>query len=548
MHNNSSSFAVEKDIVDDILESVNISSSPTFSSQSQVPRSVSSSGHINLTTFPIDQSAIQAVQSKVVLHYKFMPLELNGSTLKIAVSSLNNVTLFDDLRTFLGFEIMPFLAREDDIVAAINEHYGIGSETIEQICDIAVEQCDSDFDSTQSITEISTSKDDDAAIITFVNKIFFEAFKDNATDIHIEPYQERLRIRYRVDGELQRLNVPASLIHLKDAIISRIKIMGGLDIAERRLPQDGRLKVKVNNRLLDMRISTLPTMFGESINIRLLSSSIDHDLGALGFDDAHIAVIEKAIHQPHGIVLVSGPTGSGKTSTLYTCLHKLNRDHRKIITIEDPIEYHLEGITQMQTKSKIGFTFATGLRSILRHDPNIVMVGEIRDCETAEIAFRSSMTGHLVFSTVHTNSAAQTISRLLDIGLEPYLLADAMECVVAQRLVRVLCEECKEQVPISSAMRERFTQLYPDNVSGDTMYRAVGCHTCKHTGFKGRTVVYEVLLVDDGIKKLIYDRANADEIQALAVKKGMRTLVQSGIEKVTQGVSTYEEVMKVTKM
>lgn len=510
----------------------------------------SHTGHINLTRFPIDLKAVERVPAKVVLHYRFMPLELCDGVLKIAVNSLNNITVCDDLRIFLQLEIIPFLARDEDILAAINKYYGIGAEAIEDLLESAVDEADIHMlASEQAIAEVTKAHfdhDEEAALCRFVNKIFYEAYESRATDIHIEPYEERIRIRYRIDGELIPLAIPPELIQFKTSIISRLKIMAHLDIAERRLPQDGRIKIRVNERKLDMRISTLPTSYGESVNIRLLSCKIGETIANLGFNEDDIRDINAIISKSHGIVLVTGPTGSGKTSTLYTCLHALNQDNRKIITIEDPVEYNLEGITQMQVKGKIGFDFARGLRSVLRHDPDIVLIGEIRDSETAEIALRSALTGHLVFSTLHTNSAAQAVTRLMDMGIERYLIADALECVIAQRLVRLLCPHCKINVPLSREDVERFRTLFPNATSPDGVWSALGCPDCSNIGFFGRTVIYEIITVDGPIKKLIHDHASADEIHAEAIKKGMTPIAMSGLGKVLRGLTSFEEVFKVT--
>jgi len=507
-------------------------------------------GHINLTKFLIDPKAVEFVPAKVVLHYKFMPLELRDNVLKIAVNSLNDITLFDDLRIFLKVEIVSFLARDEDIITAINKYYGIGAETMEDLLESAVDEATvHDITSDPDISEITKAtqeNDEEAAICKFVNKIFFEAFDSRATDIHIEPYEDKIQIRYRIDGELVALTVPQELVRFKSSINSRIKIMAHLDIAEKRLPQDGRIKIKINDRKLDMRISTLPTPYGESVNIRLLSSRIGNNIGHLGFNEQDIQVINTVITKPYGIILVTGPTGSGKTSTLYTCLHSLNQDNRKIITIEDPIEYNLEGITQMQVKPKIGFDFARGLRSILRHDPDIVLIGEIRDSETAEIALRSALTGHLVFSTLHTNNASQAVTRLMDMGLERYLIADALECIIAQRLVRVICPHCKISVQLTAEDKTRFTALYPDIRLPYSVYHGIGCPDCNNTGFLGRSVIYEIITLTNTIKQLIHNHATAEQIHTEAVKNGMRPLLLSGLDKVFRGITTLDELFKVT--
>jgi type II secretory ATPase GspE/PulE/Tfp pilus assembly ATPase PilB-like protein len=508
------------------------------------------SGHINLTRFPIDLKAVERVPAKVVLHYRFMPLELRDGILKVAVNSLNNIPLFDDLRIFLQLEIIPFLARDEDILSAINKYYGIGAEAIEDLLESAVDEAQihtlASEQARSEVTKAHFDHDEEAALCRFVNKVFYEAYEARATDIHIEPYEEKIRIRYRIDGELAPLIIPPELIQFKSSIISRLKIMAHLDIAERRLPQDGRIKIKVNDCKLDMRISTLPTPYGESVNIRLLSSKIGETIANLGFHQDDIRHINTIISRSHGLVLVTGPTGSGKTSTLYTCLNSLNQDNRKIITIEDPVEYNLEGITQMQVKPKIGFDFARGLRSVLRHDPDIVLIGEIRDSETAEIALRSALTGHLVFSTLHTNSAAQAVTRLMDMGIERYLIADSLECVIAQRLVRVLCPHCKISVQLSAEDKARFNAIFSNVTVPSGLWTAIGCPECNNMGFSGRTVIYEILTLADVLKQLIHNKASADEINAAAIKLGMVPIIGSGLEKVLKGITTLDEVFKVT--
>ena len=366
-----------------------------------------------------------------------------------------------------------------------------------------------------------------------------EAQEKNATDIHIEPYWGKLTLRYRIDGILCDAKVSSNIVYFLPAIISRIKIMSGLNIVERRLPQDGRAKVKIKNEVFDLRISTIPTSYGESIVIRILPTTMMFSLEKLGFSDRDLKIFEELIKKPHGVIFVTGPTGSGKTTTLYTALNKIKAENKgtKIITIEDPIEYELEGITQMQIKSEIDFTFAKGLRSMLRHDPNIMMVGEVRDFESAEISIRMALTGHLLFSTLHTNDAASGVTRLLDIGVEPYLVASSVEAFIAQRLVRVICQNCKEKVKIENE-RFKITEAY----------QGKGCKSCNFTGYRGRAGIFEILLVNEDINKLITQKVSADEIKKKAVSSGMKMLWEDGLEKVAGGITTLEEILRVTQI
>jgi len=388
----------------------------------------------------------------------------------------------------------------------------------------------------------------DASIIKFVNQLFLQAYKDRATDVHIEPYEDEMKVRFRVDGVLYETAIPPSIKHFQSAIISRIKIMANLNIAEKRLPQDGRMRIKVAGDELDLRVSILPTPYGESVDIRLLSTDIRFGLENLGLLKKDLELMTEMIKKPHGIIFVTGPTGSGKTTTLYACLSRINAAEKKIITIEDPIEYQMKGITQIQVLPKIGLTFAQGLRSMLRHDPDIMMVGEVRDFETAEITIRVALTGHLVFSTLHTNDAAGGITRLLDMGIEPYLVASSVECFVAQRLVRLICPKCKRKVkPSKEILKELGVEKVAD-LSNVTFYEGSGCDECKQTGYKGRTAIYEILVVDNDIRNLIMGRKSADKIKERALEKGMRTLRQDGWEKIKMGLTTPSEVIRVTEV
>jgi general secretion pathway protein E len=387
----------------------------------------------------------------------------------------------------------------------------------------------------------------DASIIKFVNQILTEAVKDRATDIHLEPFQDELRTRFRIDGVLYDINIPESIKYFHAAIVSRIKIMAHLNIAERRLPQDGRIKIKVSAEELDLRISILPTAFGEAVHIRILSPHFFLELEKLGLLPEDLKIIEEAIKKPHGIIFVTGPTGSGKSTTLYASLSRINSNAIKIITVEDPIEYQLKGVNQIQVNPKIGLSFATGLRHILRHDPNVMMVGEVRDYETAEIAIRAALTGHLVFSTLHTNDAAGAVTRLLDMGIEPFLVSSSLECLIAQRLVRLICPKCK--VPVKS--KHEILQHLKNDIDFDAkdveIFEGKGCAECRFTGYRGRTGIYEVLIVTEPIRELIMARASSQQIKQKAVSQGMRTLRQDGLRKVFLGLTTFNELIRVTQ-
>jgi type II secretory ATPase GspE/PulE/Tfp pilus assembly ATPase PilB-like protein len=380
-----------------------------------------------------------------------------------------------------------------------------------------------------------------------VNQILSEAISARATDIHLEPYQNELRTRFRIDGVLYNINIPETIKYFHAAIVSRIKIMAQLNIAEHRMPQDGRMKIKVEGEELDLRISTMPTAFGEAVHLRILSQRFFLELEKLGLFPEEMGVIEGMLKKAHGVVFVTGPTGSGKSTTLYACLARINSEAVKIITIEDPIEYQLRGVNQIQVNPKIGFSFATGLRHILRHDPDVMMVGEVRDYETAEITIRAALTGHLVFSTLHTNDAAGGVTRLLDMGVEPFLLSSSLECLIAQRLVRTICPKCK--IPAHNA-QELMAQIKNDlsgPVGTPEISEGKGCEECRFTGYRGRTAIYEILPVTESIRGLILSHSSSQQIKQKAVSDGMRTLRQDGLRKVLMGLTTFSEVVRVTQ-
>ena len=508
---------------------------PILSKQIGIP-------YIKVKDKEIDKSVIEKVPARFAIHYKLMPLQIEGDTLAIAVTDPLDVHTLDDVKLLLGYEIRPFLGGEKDILEAIKRYYGIGAETIESIM---AETAGSDGTPAGAIPAKEAEElVEDASIIKFVNQIIQQAYYDRATDIHIEPYEDELKVRYRIDGILYDAAIPPTIKYFQSAIVSRIKIMSNLNIAEHRLPQDGRMKAKVGQEELDLRISILPTPYGESVGIRLLFTKMLYSLEELGLSEFDLKILNEMIKKPHGIILLTGPTGSGKTTTLYACLSKINNRELKILTIEDPIEYHLKGITQIQVYPKVGLSFANGLRSMLRHDPDVMMVGEIRDVETAEIAIRVALTGHLVFSTLHTNDAPGAMTRLLDMGIEPFLVASSVECVIAQRLVRLICPKCKRPVKDKKLILKELA--VNDAPEGAELYEGKGCESCKFTGYRGRTAIYEFLVMSEEIREMVLNHSSADQIRKKAVSLGMRPLRGDGIEKVFRGLTTVSEIIRVT--
>ncbi len=501
--------------------------------------------YVKIKQLTVDAETIKLVPAKFACHYKLIPLKKEDDTLTVAISDPLNIQTLDDLRLLLKVEVNPVLASQRDILEAIRQYYGVGADTIEKM--LVEPSAFQRLETFKIATEDLESLAEDASVIKFVNQIIQQAVSDRATDIHIEPFEDQLRIRYRIDGILYDASVPANIKYFHSAIVSRIKVMASLDVAERRLPQDGRILVKLTDKELDLRISILPTPYGESVDIRILIPGMLFNLDDLGLAEKDLTVLESLIKRPHGIIFVTGPTGSGKTTTLYACLSKINDAEKKIITIEDPIEYQIKGITQIQVQPKIGFSFAEGLRSMLRHDPDIMMVGEVRDLETAEITIRVALTGHLVFSTIHTNDAAGGVARLLDIGIEPYLVASSVECFIAQRLVRLICPKCRYELKAEKEILRELQAQQEEDISGLKFFGGKGCEFCKFTGYRGRLGIYEFLLMNDAIRELILRRASANEIKKMAVSGGMRTLRQDGWEKVKQGLTTPAEVIRVTQ-
>jgi len=498
--------------------------------------------YLRIKNSDIVKEAVKDIPVKLITHYNFMPLKFEDGMMVIAIRDPLDIAMLDEIKLFLNREIKLVLARQVDISDAIKNFFGVGAETLEKmVVDSAL-----DFEVVKG-EDGQDIKDEtiDPSVIKFLNQVLLEAIKQRATDIHLEPFEDELRIRYRIDGILYEVACPASIKSFQSSIASRIKVMASLDITEKRRPQDGRIKVRMGNEVFDLRISVLPTPFGESIGIRILSRGTPLiGLEQLGIPPDTLNIIEDAIVKPYGIILVTGPTGSGKTTTLYSCLSKINSAQRKIITVEDPIEYQLRGITQMQVEPKIGFTFANALRSMLRHDPNVMMVGEIRDTETAELAVRTSLTGHLVFSTLHTNDAAGAIARLSDMGVDSFLISSSINLIIAQRLVRVICPHCKERFSPDS---EFLRKLDFNNSLPVDLFRGRGCEACRFTGYQGRTGIFEVLVISDDIREMILKKMPSHQIKQRSLEIGMQALRDSGLEKVRSGVTTLEEVIRVTQ-
>ena len=500
---------------------------------------------IDITNVAIPREVIDSVPVRLVHRYSMLPVEKENGLIKVATADPSNFAALDDLKFVLKCEVEPVLAYSEDIRTAIKRYYGIGSDTVDRLSE--EDGVDLDAEARLGGEEDIEVLSEDASIIRFVNQVMSESINDRATDIHVEPFEDKLRIRYRIDGLLYEASLPPAIRRYQAAIISRIKIMADMNIAEKRLPQDGRITIRRGGTEFDLRVSTVPTPYGESIVIRILNSSGElYNLEKLGMDPVSYDLWEKMIHRSHGIILVTGPTGSGKTTTLYASLAELNRTDVKIITIEEPIEYQMEGITQIQVQSKIGLTFATVLRSLLRQDPDIMLVGETRDQETAEITIRTALTGHLVFSTLHTNDAAGAIPRLIDMGVEPFLVASSLIGIIAQRLVRVICPNCKEAV---EAPRDLLLALgyKPEDYEGVTFYKGKGCDACKYLGYSGRTGIYEMVPVSQEIRELAIQRASGADLKRVAMQQGMQTLRQYGWGRVKQGLTTVEELLRVTQ-
>ncbi|NNL84355.1 MAG: type IV-A pilus assembly ATPase PilB [Myxococcales bacterium] len=501
---------------------------------------------IDLEEFEVDPAVIQLIPEEVALKHNVLPVNRAGSTLILATTDPSNIFAIDDIKFLTGYNVEVVVAAEEAIKRCIDRYYDQSST----LADVMSDFDDTDMEVVQDSDDVDVGElakeSEDAPVVKLVNLILTDAIKRNASDIHIEPYEKEFRVRYRIDGVLYEVMKPP--LKLKNAITSRVKIMSELDIAERRLPQDGRIKLKLGrNREMDYRVSVLPTLFGEKTVLRLLDkSNLQLDMTKLGFEGPQLADFKESIHQPFGMVLVTGPTGSGKTTSLYSALSELNKETENISTAEDPVEFNLGGINQVQMHEDIGLNFAAALRSFLRQDPDIIMVGEIRDFETAEIAVKAALTGHMVLSTLHTNDAPSTVNRLLNMGIEPFLVASSVNCIVAQRLARKICPECREddaevttEMLIDAGMDE-------DEARSVTPQRGRGCRNCSETGFKGRIAIYEVMVLGEELKEFVLNGASATELKREAIRLGMLTLRRSALNRVVEGTSTLSEVFRVS--
>ncbi len=498
---------------------------------------------VDLRKVEADVGCVKLLPAEVALKFMALPLARSGRRLTVAMANPTNIFALDDIKFITGFEVDPVVAPEPQVKKALDKYYdqaGTMADVMRNMEeDLAIVE-DEDEESLESNISLA----DEAPIVKLVNSLIADAVRKGASDIHIEPYEKSLRVRFRIDGTLYEMMAPP--FKFKAAIISRLKIMSDLDIAERRVPQDGRIKIKVLNRTIDLRVSTLPTIFGEKIVMRILDkTNLNVDLEKLGFEPQAFQEFTRAILNPYGMVLVTGPTGSGKTTTLYSALTRINTPEVNVMTAEDPVEYNLEGINQVLIKEDVGLTFAAALKAFLRQDPNIIMVGEIRDIDTGAIATKAALTGHLVLSTLHTNDAPSAIGRMVDMGIEPFLVASSLNLILAQRLVRRVCNNCKRQVePHAEVLRE--LGLSPEEAQGYPFLEGAGCVDCNNTGYKGRQGVYEVMTVSPSVRDLILDRASAMVIKRLAMSEGMCTLRVDAMAKLKRGITTAEEVLKET--
>ena len=497
---------------------------------------------VELADIVISPEVLRALPSKVVYRKRLVPVSRENGILNVATSDAFDLYVFDDLRLSTGLDIQPVLAPRDDIEKLIKTHFGLGGDTLDEMVgadDLA--GGGASVEGGEDLLEMAQ----EASVIKLVNEIIIEAVSERASDIHIEPYEHQISIRYRIDGVLQEASVPPQMHRFQAAIISRIKILANLNIAERRIPQDGRIKFQVGGRQVDVRVSVIPMLFGEGVVMRLLDkSNVLFTLQQLGMDDTTYAMFKGLIDRPHGIFLVTGPTGSGKTTTLYAALNAIVGSTIKVLTVEDPVEYHLHGVNQIPVNHQVGMTFEKGLRAILRHDPDVVMIGEIRDLETARAATQAAMTGHLVLSTLHTNDSASAAMRLIEMGVEPFLVSSTMIGAMAQRLVRRICSKCKEEYEPDPATLPRDLILAP----GAKLARGKGCPHCRNTGFRGRSGLYELMVMTDVIAELIIDRAPSPKIVAAARPSGLRLLREDGWIKVRQGLTTPDEVVQCTAL
>ena len=504
---------------------------------------------IDIASMEIPETVLSQIQPQMANAYKVVPIEFNPDTneLRIAMASPDNFRATDDLRTLMGFNVTAVVAKAKDIETALMKYYDVQPESISDLINaVTGDEHLAVLDDRGESIDLETIKEmaDSNPVKRLVNMVLLEAIRNRASDIHFEPFENDFKMRYRIDGVLYEMLPPPKSIAV--AIASRIKVMSNLDIAERRLPQDGRIELVVNGNPVDLRVSVLPTMFGESVVMRVLDrSNVSLDLERLGLREDDLQVFRQLIARPHGIVVVTGPTGSGKTTTLYAALNELNDVAVKILTSEDPVEYDIDGLVQVQINEDAGLTFQRCLRSFLRQDPDIILVGEMRDLETAKISVESSLTGHLVFSTLHTNDAPSSIARLLDLGLEPFLVTATLEAIVAQRLVRTICPHCKEEfVPTEEALME--LNLTPEQTAGRVFYRGKGCDFCRGTGYSGRIAIYEIMVLDDEMRDMIINHKSANVLREAARRAGMRTLREGGLLAIYDGLTTIEEVISQT--
>lgn len=497
---------------------------------------------ISLEEITIEPEILRMLPPKIVYRKRLVPISRINGTLNVATCDAFDLYVFDDIRMMTGLNIQPVLAQRDDIDKMIKTHYGLGGDTLDEMVGGS---------DTETITTSGESGEDllemaqEASVIKLVNEIILEAVNERASDIHIEPYEHEISIRYRIDGVLHESPVPAQMHRFQAAIISRVKILANLNIAERRIPQDGRIKFNVGGKQIDVRVSVIPMLYGEGVVMRLLDkSNVLFTLQELGMDDDTHVLFKGLIDRPHGIILVTGPTGSGKTTTLYAALNALVGPEIKVLTVEDPVEYHLRGVNQIPVDHKVGMTFEKGLRAILRHDPDVVMIGEIRDIETARAATQASLTGHLVLSTLHTNDSASAPMRMIDMGVEPYLVSSTLAGSMAQRLVRKICSKCKAPTEPDRAKLPKDFQLE----AGASLFRGTGCPNCRNTGYRGRSGLYELMVMNEEIGELVMERASAPKVIAVARKHGLRLLREDGWIKVRNGTTTPDEVVMCTAL
>ncbi len=501
---------------------------------------------INLDEFEIDRAVIELVPEEVAIKHNVIPVNRAGSTLILATSDPSNIFALDDIKFLTGYNIQAVVASEEAIRRSVDRYY----DKTSSLEDVMGDFDDSDIDLIQESDDVDAAElakaSEDAPVVKLVNLILTDAVKKVASDIHIEPYEKSFRVRYRIDGVLYEVMKPP--MKLKNAITSRVKIMSELDIAERRLPQDGRIKLKLGRgKEMDFRVSVLPTLFGEKVVLRLLDKgNLQLDMTKLGFEQSQLDVFQRSIHLPYGMVLVTGPTGSGKTTTLYSALAELNKTTENLSTAEDPVEFNLAGINQVQMHEEIGLNFAACLRSFLRQDPDIIMVGEIRDFETAEIAIKAALTGHMVLSTLHTNDAPSTVNRLLNMGIEPFLVSSSVNCIVAQRLARRVCGECKDTDEEVNAEALEEAGMPAEQARSVVPVRGRGCRNCSETGFKGRIALYEVMELREELKEFVLNGASALELKREAIRLGMQTLRKSALAKLADGTTTLSEVFRVS--